>query len=151
MQWQGPTAEILGWKCVTYGCFSLQESQGYVHGNAGISEYCCGLSIGRHVAADICNVKNQGQKDGGCCSISIPRPALQPCTDCRDPGADGAKILAEEYCSCWEEAEKHNCCSGTFTRAMKTPVSLAGLNRTDCNRSACPQMLIEYCKETCGQ
>lgn len=63
---------------VTYCCFSLQEAQGYIHRNAGIGKYRRGLSVGRHVAADICNVKDQYQKDGGCCSVSKPGPALHP-------------------------------------------------------------------------
>lgn len=71
VQWQGMKAGIPGWKCITYRCFSLQESQGYVYWNAWIGEYCRGLSVCRHVTADICNVNKQRQK--GCSSISHPR------------------------------------------------------------------------------
>lgn len=71
VQWQGTKAGIPGQKCVTYRCFSLQESQGYVYWNAWIGEYCRGLSVCRHVTADICNVNKQRQK--GCSSISHPR------------------------------------------------------------------------------
>lgn len=56
---------------VTYGCFPLEEAQGDVHRDAGVGEDGGGLSVGRHVAADICKGNSSCQPPWGHKTILI--------------------------------------------------------------------------------